>query len=139
MNVWITRVKRRAKCKYEACEKSILVDEFMVVCSYFMNAKGKRWLMKMYFHPQCWITRAIEELKTRVTVETRGRKRAVLSDKKRSMRVKILMRRASVNQRIGMEMSKSSVNTEKVGRLVDKLDALAIEIKPYGGVPKSWN
>ena len=49
------------------------------------------------------------------------------------------MRRASVNQRIGIEMSKSSVNTEKVGRLVDKLSDLAIEIKPYGGVPKSWN
>jgi len=139
MNVWIRKTKRRAQCKY--CEKFLEVGEWQVVCQYFMKLKtGRTWVKKMVFHakePNCWLDRAVAEIESRVVVETRGRKRAAISDEDREVRERILRRRASVMQRLRVEMD-GAVRPEKIARLTELIEVCAVEIMPYGGVPRAW-
>ena len=138
MNVWIKATRKRVACRY--CERIIETGEYQVVCQYFMKVgNGKTWVKRMLFHPQCWITRAIAELSTRTVIETRGRKKAIISDEHRVVRIKILRRRASVMQRMRAEMGKEKSNYVKVDKLINQLEQLKIDITPYGGVPSSWD
>jgi len=139
MNVWIKKTRKRVPCRY--CNKMIEVGEYQVVCQWYMKLKGGgTWVKRMSFHakePNCWLDRAIAELETRVVVETRGRKRNAISDEDREVREKILRRRASVMQRINAEMN-GKLRASKLEHLVDLLEVLKVEIKPHGGVPKTW-
>ena len=74
MNVWIRKARKKSDCFY--CKKTVETGEYQVVCQWFMKVKSRVWEKKMLFHPQCWIDRAIEDLKNKVVVETRGGKRA---------------------------------------------------------------
>lgn len=140
MNVWIRITRRQVICRH--CEKMIETGEYQVVCRYFMKLKHseRTWTKQMHFHieePNCWLERAKTELATRTYVERRGRKADCISDERKVLRQKILRRRASVMQRIGIEMENGG-RPAKLIRLTALLEALAAEIKPYGGVPESW-
>ena len=93
----------------------------------------------MHFHakdPYCWVERAIIEVGMRPYVENRGRRPDALGDEAKEKRQKILRRRASVMQRIHNEME--VMRPAKLMHLTELLEKLAIEVEPYGGVPKSW-
>ena len=139
MNVWIKKTRKRVLCRY--CGKFVETGQYQVVCVYFMRLKnGKNWKKTMHFHakdPNCWVDRAIGELALKPVIETRGRKPNALSDEVKERRVKILRRRASVVQRIGSEINGKG-RPDKLMHLVELLNKLAVEIEPYGGVPKSW-
>ncbi len=143
MNVWMKVCRKQAKCKY--CPEPILNGEYMVVCKYYKNTKNsegvsQKWHFIFHFHPQCWIDQAIAALKARVIVETRGRKKIGMTDTVRGARLKIMMRRASVTQRIKKEVSMSpdEQNIDRIIHLGSLLNKLREEIEPYGGVPESW-
>ena len=147
MNVWVKRTRKRVKCFY--CQKYIEIEEYQVSCQYYMKLKhsDKTWTKVMHFHaqnPNCWLDRAIAELESRPYVEMRGRRPDALSDSDRLVRQKILRRRASVIQRIDLEMGERESGPRRPGRpnklahLVDLLEMLKAEIEPFGGVPKSW-
>ena len=140
MNVWIKYTRKRAKCYY--CEKLIEVGEYQVVCTYFMKLKHseRTWTKAMHFHaqnPNCWLDRAIKELESRTYVERRGRKGDVISDSNKIERQKILRRRASVMQRIKVEMENRQ-RPIKLLHLGELLEKFSKEISVYGGAPKSW-
>ncbi len=136
MNVWIRKARKKSDCYH--CHKPVETGEFQVVCQWFMKVRSKTWQKKMLFHPQCWIDRAVAELSTKHIVETRGRKRNQISDDDREKREKILRRRASFVQRLNVKMNEFPTDYGKVGRLLDRLEELKVEIELVGGVPKSW-
>ena len=139
MHVRVKVTRRRSTCYY--CKKEIETGKYQIVCTYFMKLKysEKRWTKEMHFHaiPNCWLKRAIEELKNRPYVENRGRKANYISDETKVKRLKILRRRGSVVHRLGVEMEGEG-RPVKILRLTEQLEKLAIEIKEYGGVPDSW-
>ena len=140
MNVRISKTRKKVLCRY--CEQFIEVGEFQVVCTYFMKLKhsDKTWTKVMHFHakdPYCWIDRGILDVGRRLHTENRGRKPDALSDELKLRRQQILRRRASVMQRIGVEMMGRS-RPDKLVHLTQLLETMAVEIEPYGGVPKSW-
>ena len=140
MNVYVKKTRRRVACRY--CNKMIEVGEGQIVCTYFMKLKhsAKTWTKVMHFHakePSCWLDRAIAEIESRPVVETRGRKADVISDGARVERQKILRRRASVMQRVGLAMKGGKIG--KIEHLTELLERLKAEIEPHGGVPKSWH
>ena len=140
MNVYITKTRKRVVCFY--CHKHIEVDEYQVVCTYFMKPKGssKTWTKKMHFHakkPSCWVDRAVVELERRPYHENRGRIADNISDEVKIARQKILRRRASIVQRIGAEMA-GMKRMDKLSHLTDLLEKLRVEIEPLGGVPDKW-
>ena len=140
MDVWVSKVKRKATCFY--CQKPIeLEHKFLIVCNFWFKTKGgKNWRHRIYFHatPQnCWLERAMAELDSRPTVETRGRKALVLSDDKKAERYRILRQHASTVSRLRREME-NSMRPALMLKLAEKLDALRERIKDYGGVPDSW-
>ena len=135
----MTYCRKRAKCLY--CPKYIEKKQFMVVGKLWRDREGgtRKWSIKLYWHPQCWIKQAEEALKKQPVVETRGRKKLELSVEANVSRVKILMRRAAILQRIKVEVAKN--NTSSVDKLIhlgEMLNKLKEEIMPLGGIPKSW-
>ena len=133
------KTRKRATCAY--CGQPILKSEYQVVCQWYMKLRGGKtgWKRKSY-HPQCWIDQAVAEIESRVVVETRGKKRLEMTDGSKAVRFAILRRRASVTQRIKIEVSKSNEeqSIDKIIHLGDLLNKLKEEIELVGGVPKSW-
>lgn len=143
MNVWLKKCRKRAKCNH--CPEDITKGSYMVVCRFYKKTKNKsgveqRWQFNLKFHPQCWIDQAVASIEARPVVETRGRKKVEMADDVRAARLKILMRRASVTQRIKREVSKpvEEQKVDKVIHLGSLLNKLKEEIEPLGGVPQSW-
>lgn len=110
------------------------------MCQYFMPVGSKLWTRRMLFHtiPNCWLKRAIAELKSRPVLETRGRKATALSDPVKEQRNKILRRRASIIQRMEKEMC-GAMRPAKLSHMAQMLEKLKLEIEPFGGMPESWN
>lgn len=142
MNVWIRKTRRQGTCQY--CSQPILKDEYQVVTQWYVKLRsGRTWQKRRIYHPQCWIDQAVAEIERRPVVETRGgwgSSRIKLADDVKAARTKILMRRASVLQRIKVEVSKPTEeqSVDKIIHLGDLLNKLKEEIEEYGGVPKSW-
>ena len=140
MNVWVRRTKKKSSCFY--CNKEMETGSWQIVCSYFMKVRGgKTWTKKMLFHAfpiNCWLDRAIAEIESRPTIETKGRKSNALSDPVKEARNKILRRRASVVQRIEKEMY-GKMRPVKLLHMAELVEKLKEEIEQFGGVPESWN
>lgn len=145
MNVWMKKCRKQATCKY--CPNPIVKGEYMVVCKYYRRTRresggeAQKWKFFMRFHPQCWIDQAIAALEKRGIVETRGRKKLEMSDEVRGARLKIMMRRASIVQRIRRELTKPAEeqDMDRVIHLGGMLNKLKEEIEPLGGEPKAWS
>ena len=142
MNVWITLTRKRSKCFY--CGRMIETGDYQVVCQYYMKQLNseRTWVRKMRFHakePYCWIDRGLVELSTRPAIaEHRGRHQLSMSDEVRAKRLKIQRRRASVKQRLEIELSKLLPDADKVVHLVEVLNKYVEEIEGLGGVPEGW-
>lgn len=119
----------------------------MVVCRWYKSTQrepgGERqkWAFYWRFHTQCWIDQAIAALEKREIVETRGRKKLGMTDEIRAARLRILMRRAAITQRIRREITKPAEeqDIDRVIHLGDALNKLKEEIEECGGAPESWN
>jgi hypothetical protein len=128
MDIWITRCRKKAKCRY--CGQPIVKDNPMVKGKLW---KRDHWPISLYWHPNCYIEQGIAEMEKRTIIETRGRRPLPIDDDAREKRTNILKRRASVIQRL-----KKETDHERILHLVEMLDNLKEEIKPLGGVPKGW-
>ena len=138
MNVWVRKTRKRSKCFY--CGKYLEVGEWQIVCQYFMPTKVRVWTKRMIFHirrPNCYLNRAIAEIEKNPPIESRGRKRDLISDDSKLARGKILRRHASILQRLRAEMEDGR-RADKILHLTELLEKLAGEIEPYGGIPKGW-
>jgi len=136
MNVWIRKTRKKGTCVY--CEKPIVNGEYQVVCQHYMKLKtGKTWWYRRSFHIQCWIDQGIAAIESKPVVETRGRKRAIITDPDRVKRTSILRRRASVVQRLKKEMNDGQ-DVDRLIHLGEMLNNLKDEIELVGGAPESW-
>ena len=123
----------------------IETGDYQVVCQYFMKLQhsSKTWTKRMRFHakePYCWIDRAVTELSSRpAPTETRGRHSLAMSDEVRVKRLKVMRRRASIKQRLDLEIYSKHPDSGKVVHLVGMLDKTCEEIKELGGVPSNWS
>lgn len=139
MDIWMRVARKRAKCRW--CDKPIETGEYEVVGKLWLRRDGvaRIWTIMLRWHPQCWIDQAKHKLRERPTiVETRGKKKLPLTDEQRVSRVKILMRRAAVVQRINAEMDNGKKDIDKIIHLGGMLEKLKEEIELVGGIPKSW-
>jgi len=82
----------------------------------------------------------MDSLEKRPYVPPKGRTPVVMEPEVRKKRVALLRRRASVMQRMREEMSKDNNerSLEKIIHFGELLENQTEEIKPLGGVPKSW-
>ncbi len=141
MRTWVKMTKKRVRCTY--CTKWIETGYYQVVCQYFMNTKsGKNWVKRMHFcihedGTSCWVERAIQELRSRPQTETRGRKKADISDVDKTQRIKIMTRRAATMQRMRIEMD-GKMRPSTIAHLSAKLEKLRVEVGAYGGAPEGW-
>jgi len=105
-----------------------------------LKNSDRKWKKMMHFHakdPYCWIDKAVIEVGQRHYTERRGRKASPMPDATKEMRLKIMRRRASVMQRIGIEME-TRRRPEKLSHLLELLEKQVKEIELYGDVPESW-
>src|SRR3989304_2466875 len=117
MNVWVTVTRKRSKCMH--CGKMIETGDYQVVCQYFMKLahSSRTWTKRMRLHakkPYCWVERAVTEVSSRpAPLETRGRHSLEMSDEVKSLRLKVMRRRASAKQRLDAEIHKPHPSSDK--------------------------
>jgi len=141
MDIWLTICRRRAKCTH--CPEFIEKGQYIVVGKLWARSKeegARRWTLRFRWHPECWVEQGKMAADRRPLItETRGRKKLDMSEGDKAARRSIIMRRASVMQRIKKEVDlKTQESIDKLIHLGDRLNKLKEEIKQYGGVPKSW-
>ena len=146
-NVTINWCQNQAKCKW--CEQPIPVGTPMVTVFFWNKGdEGKRgWNIKHYYHlrteeevagglPQCWCEQGLDWLKRNPYVSKRtGRKRIELTWEERQRRLRMLKRKASLEQR------RRALEEDDVlghAHIDTKVAELMLEIAMVGGIPKSW-
>tara|TARA_Y100000310_G_C20626284_1_gene786074 strand:- start:879 stop:1133 length:255 start_codon:yes stop_codon:yes gene_type:complete len=83
----------------------------------------------------------LEYLAAHPRIETRGKKKMLISAEVRSQRLKLLQRRARLVQRLKVltmpDMDFADVDAiTTIGQQITELKGL---IEPLGGIPNSWN
>lgn len=98
----------------------------------------RRWKTKFYWHFDCWIANAKQWLENHPYKNTtkRGGKPRPITPEVRKLRFNILVRRAKLATRLREAISAKEFET--MSELLTKMEALKEEIRPLGGVPKSW-
>ena len=138
MDVWVTWKKRQRHCEY--CSADILVATPVVVMQW-RTKQGWKW--RRYAHPRCWIHNAFSYLRNNPytpPIRSNGRPRLVLSDEDKAKRLALLMKGATIRQRIKF-FAKRLPEVGAANRIQDwndKLQRTATELENYGGVPKGW-
>jgi len=143
MDTWVKVARKKAKCNY--CGGDIEKGSYMVVVKSWRNREGepRKWMVFFRYHAEkdgkcCYIEQAKAALERREIVETRGKKKLPITDEMKAARRRVLLRRASVLQRIRAEMEKEEQSVDKIIHLGGLLVQLKEEIEKLGGAPKSW-
>lgn len=144
MDIWITRAKRLASCRY--CPKPVTKGQIIVMGKSWSRNKEvtRRWSFKFIWHIGCWIKQgiqALEEKERRELPFARIRtKRIILSDEDMEKRRKLILRRGAIIQRIKAETGKRPLeqSIEKIVKWGEQLDTIKEQVTVLGGVPKKW-
>ena len=142
-NVYMTWCSHKAKCRW--CEKPITAGTEMV--NVFFWNKGsddkRKWNVRHYYHPQCWIDQGLDYLKmnpyvprTRWSGTTRSKN--PLTEEQRKLRYKLLRRKASIDQRLRNMKSDYPERVLVEARLNMDIANLMLEITKVGGIPRKW-
>lgn len=142
MEVYMTHCKRRAVCQHctKDTDKYIEVGESMVVGLAKISSQG--WTKKIRWHPKCWLEQGEVYLEQHPPLPSRaGRKPLAMSVEDKKARLRLLMRHASIVQRMRELKIEEGFTEKKVSRIIvlgKGLEDITEEIKKYGGAPKSW-
>jgi len=143
VEIWISRCKKQAKCRY--CTEAILKSEPILMGrewrSYERDGSTRQWVRRYYWHPNCWLEEALAKLdKLPEATGSMGRKPLVLSAEDKQKRFAILRKRARIAQRLHeeIEMPEWQSNIDRIIALGNKVEQLKEEIEPLGGIPRSW-
>ncbi len=136
MDVWVTYSKRKSLCPY--CNSYVTAgNPVLITQQYNKGPGGKRFRSRKYWHPNCWMDNAMYKLSQNAYPGRPGRPRMLqLSPEDSAKRLAILRKRARCIQRLKIAIKNGSVDT--IIRLSEAIENTKEEIKPYGGVPKSW-
>lgn len=140
MDVWITHCKRTAKCRW--CEQPIIKGEPMVVGKVWRkgNPNERKWNIKLYWHPNCWLAQALDYLRRTpfVSAGGRGRPKLKLSEEDTKTRYLLLRRKSALEQR---RRKLKCVYPDRIlaeARIDARIEELAKEMEEVGGVPRKW-
>jgi len=137
-STYITWCPKSAKCPW--CEQDTVVAT-PVVMVYFNNRReGKKYNVKKIYHPDCWLAQGLDYLKMNPysAKGNRGRPTKNMSVEDKSIRLKLLQKKAA------LEQEKKRLKTPYPERLLleskldEKIAAVMLEIAGKGGIPKKW-
>lgn len=137
-NVFMYWCQHKAKCRW--CEQDILAGEPIIQVYYWNkgNEENRKWNIKRYYHPQCYIEQGLDYLKMNPYVPYQRKPKSKLTPEKLELRYKLLRQKASIDQR------KRGLKSEYPDRVLDeaRLDAqiseIMVKIVKVGGIPKKW-
>jgi len=131
-NVSIAWCHRTAQCKW--CENPIESGTAMVSVFFWNkgNEEKRGWNSKYYYHPDCWVAQGLDYLERNPYVPNPGRKRMELEPEQKAKRLKILRRKASLEQR------RQKATGLMLAHIETLIAGLLEEIVEVGGIPKSW-
>ena len=132
-NVSIAWCHRTAQCKW--CENQIEASTPMVSVFFWNkgNEANRGWNSKYYYHPNCWVAQGLDYLERNPYVPGPGRKRVEMEPEKKAIRLKILRRKASLEQR-----RRNTEDPLMLAHIETQIAGLFEEIIEVGGIPKSW-
>lgn len=144
MDIWAKRVGRIAHCRC-GCGQTMAAGEIAIVGSTRKQSHkdGKMWIRKLYWIPDHWLAQAVQSVDRTPHIESRGRKRLLMSPEDKVARQKIIMKKASVVQRIRKlrENGDGELSENNLGKLMhygELINQYKVELEVLGGVPKSW-
>ena len=100
---------------------------------------ARNFPITMRWYPQCWIYQGLLSLEKRPYEPrgNRGRRSLALSAEDKVIRNKLLRRRSSFFFRLRAAAEEG--DTDKLIKIIGRMERLAVEIEEYGGAPGSWN
>jgi hypothetical protein len=138
MDVWAAWCKKTSTCHY--CNEPILKHTKMIRAKMWRgNGNGVlTFSIPFYWHMECYIEEQSAYLdKTPYTHGMTGVRPPKVADYgDRMERNKILRKRAVYMSRLRAAVDKGNIDATL--RIFTKMEALKVEIEPYGGVPESW-
>ena len=137
-NVCISWCQRQARCSY--CPGNIEAGTPIVrVFWWSKGEEGKRkWNVKQYYHPQCWIEHGMEYLSKNPYVPYLRHKKSVLTARQQEKRKEILRKKASLEQRRRNLVSDYPDRLLVEARLDRQIAELMVAIAKVGGIPNNW-
>ena len=141
MDVWYSWCKRSAECNW--CHKPIDTASPIVVKKLWRKGDpgSRRINLKFYYHPQCAMDEGMDYLATHPYTSgphKRGPKSSILSEDDKLQRLKLLRRKASLDQRKKKLKMDYPDRLLKEAHIDEKIADLMIEIAQVGGIPHSW-
>jgi len=145
MHIWITKARKTAFCS--SCGDTIHIGDPIVRGRVYSKSEtGKTTASTFTWHAKnregycCWLEEGLLNLAKNPWTETRGRKRAPMSEDNRTQRVRIMKRRGSVKQRLqrAVKVPVDQRDYDLIISLGAQLEACKEEIAPLGGVPQGW-
>ena len=144
MDVWFRWARKQATCNW--CNKKVERKEPEVVCK--MWSKGdpnsRRLNFYRYYHPKCYLEQGMNYLRDHPFTDVnegqkKGRPFLELNVEKHEHRVKLLKRKASLDQRKrNLKAANLADFALKEALLDTEIYKLVLEIKDFGGVPEKW-
>lgn len=137
-NVYMSWCKRRAKCHF--CPEMVEAGTPMV--NVFLWRKGedgvRKWNMKFYYHPQCWLDQGLDYLKMNPYVPYKRDRQLPLTERQQDIRRSILRRKASIEQRRRNLKSDYPDRILVEARMDKDIAELMVKIIKVGGIPPKW-
>ena len=136
-NVYMSWCKRRAECKW--CMRPITAGTPMVLVFFWNKGAqdGKKFNVKLYFHPQCWVEQGLDYLKMNPYVPYIRSRKLELTVEEKKQRYILLRRKCSLDQR-KRNLADTPDRTLTEARLNKEIAKLMLEIVKVGGIPKRW-
>ncbi len=136
MDIWISECRKVSKCLH--CSQPIVAHTPMVVGRIYKHVGSRTFRTDLRWHPNCWVEQGVAKMDMRPILETRGRKKMELDIEARKKRLRIVMKRATLKQRISKLDPAAPSYFDRVVRLGCMMEECKEEIRPFGGVPKGW-
>ena len=136
-NVTINWCQRQAQCKW--CPDQIEAGSPMVSVFFWRKGEDNRKLnIKMYYHPQCWVSQGLDYLKMNPYVPYERHKRTELTPEQRQLRLKLLRDKGRLDQRRKELKSTGQKRVVREAAIDTKIARLIVQMIEVGGVPKRW-
>ncbi len=137
-NVFMYWCQHKAKCRW--CEKDVVAGTPIIQVYYWNkgNEDNRKWNIKRFYHPQCYIDQGLDYLMMNPYVPYKRKPKSKLSEEDRKERYRLLRQKASIDQRKRNLKSDYPDRILDEARLDEQVSALMVKIATIGGVPKKW-
>ena len=140
-NVTMTWCRKKSNCKW--CEQPI--EQATPVVTVFFWNKGndnnRRWNVKQFYHPECWIKQGLDYLSRNPFVSKQkgrsGRKTTMCEEDRRKRFLLVRRFHALYQRRNNIDMNYPD-NLITEANLTQQMVDLIVEATTLGGVPKGW-